>query len=123
MLKKVLVVEDSPLLRSMLHDSLKKSGYLVYEAANGRSGLSSAKEVRPDIILLDVIMPIMDGMQMYAELQKQEGGSLIPVIMLTTSEDDEVLSWIKEKGLEFIKKNNQAMEEIPIIIERILSQK
>ena len=100
-------------MRTMLHDALKKEGLIVYDAANGRNGLSSAKEVSPDLIVLDVIMPVMDGMAMYDELQKQDWGKQIPVIMLTTSEDEAVLAWIDERGLESIKKDDRALEELP----------
>lgn len=107
--KKVLVVEDSPLMRSMVCSVLKKNGYTAYESSSGIKALATAKDVSPDVILLDVRMPIMDGMMTYKELRSSEWGKHIPVIMLTSSDDEEVLAWIAAEGLENVKKDD-AME-------------
>lgn len=120
MLKKVLIVEDSQLLRAILHDTIKSAGFLVYEAANGRNGLSSVTEMTPDIILLDVIMPVMDGMAMYEELQKHEATKHIPVIMLSTSEDGSVIAWMNSHGLTHIKKDNDMSDNVIAHIREIL---
>lgn len=109
MSKKVLVIEDSSLMQGMVRSILKKNGFIAYESSNGSKALAVARDVSPDVILLDVRMPIMDGMTTYKELRSNEWGKHIPVIMLTSTDDQEVLAWIAAEGLENIKKD-ESME-------------
>lgn len=109
MSKKVLVIEDSSLMQGMVRSILKKNGFIAYESSNGSKALAVARDVSPDVILLDVRMPIMDGMTTYKELRSSEWGKHIPVIMLTSTDDQEVLAWIAAEGLENIKKD-ESME-------------
>lgn len=77
----VLVVEDDAAIRRGLSDALRFSNYTVFEAADGRDGLDMALSIDCDIILLDIMMPRMDGLEMLAELRKAR--SNVPVIFLT----------------------------------------
>jgi two-component system chemotaxis response regulator CheY len=90
MKKKILLVEDSRLLRAVVQDALEGAGFEVYEAENGMLGLETAKHIHPDLIMLDVMMPVMDGLAMYQSLRKDEWGKSIPVIMLTGAEEERV---------------------------------
>ncbi len=80
---KILVVDDEPNIVQTLQDRLEINGYEVLTAGNGKEGLKKALRKKPDVILLDVIMPIMDGHEMLEELRKQSGGNFSSVIMLT----------------------------------------
>ncbi|MHC5083091.1 MAG: response regulator transcription factor, partial [Planctomycetota bacterium] len=80
---KVLVVDDEPNIVQTLKDRLEMNEYVVVTACNGDEGLQAAEEEAPDLILLDVIMPIMDGHEMLEKLRDQEWGTDISVIMLT----------------------------------------
>lgn len=120
MKKKILIVEDSRLLQTILRTALMKAGFSVFEADNGRLGLSAIKETSPDLVLLDVIMPVMNGMEMYDEMQKEERSKHVPVIMLTSSEDTEVQKWITDRQLESIKKDSTVMDELPTLINKSL---
>ncbi len=120
MLKKVLIVEDSALLRAMLRSAIKDAGYLPYEAHDGRYGLMSAREVHPDLILLDLLMPVMDGKTMYEELRKEEWGRAIPVVLLTSSEAEDAIAWMAERGLASIKKGERMAEEIVAMLRERL---
>lgn len=82
----VLVVDDDPVVRDLLQRTLNKS-YAVITAANGRDGLRLAREVRPRVIILDVLMPSMDGWTVLAEVKANPDLSGIPVIMLTMTDD------------------------------------
>ena len=79
--RRILVVDDEDNLRTMLVAALRHSGYEVDEAGDGAAGLKAARELRPDLILLDVMMPRLDGFAMCRRLR--EAGDRTPVIFLT----------------------------------------
>jgi len=84
--RQVLVVEDDPDTRRWLCRALKGEGWQVREADNGRVALERVAEARPDLILLDLMMPEMDGFEFLAELRKNEALRRLPVIVLTAAE-------------------------------------
>lgn len=87
--KVLLVVEDSLSLRNVLRDTLKEEGFNILEAGDGENGLKIATKEHPDLILLDILMPKIDGMTMMAELRKSdEWGKSVPVILLTNVSPD-----------------------------------
>lgn len=110
--KKILIVEDSKLLRSVVQAALMNAGFEVYESENGRDGLEFAKQLHPDLIMLDVVMPIMDGMTMFQLLRQDEWGKTVPVVMLTGTEEERIISWISSEDLDFFKKENWMMDEV-----------
>ncbi len=73
-MKKILVVEDELAYLKLLNSQLTERGYQVIEAINGKIGLEQAKSENPDLILLDIRMPVMDGMAMLDLLRKEEVG-------------------------------------------------
>ncbi|MCB9076821.1 MAG: ammonium transporter [Anaerolineaceae bacterium] len=79
----VLVVEDDDTTREMVRRTLEKEKWLVYEAENGRIGLEQLADHQPELILLDLMMPEMDGFQFIAELRRHPDWQLIPVIVIT----------------------------------------
>ena len=85
----ILIVEDEKPLIHALHDKLQREGFEILQAQNGKDGLALALEKHPDLILLDIIMPIMDGVTMLRELRKDEWGKFARVIMLTNLTDAE----------------------------------
>lgn len=80
---KVLIVDDEPDFVELLQLRLESEGYEVITAAEGKEGLEKAREVNPDVILLDVMMPKMDGYQVCRFLKFDEAYHNIPIIMLT----------------------------------------
>jgi len=80
---RVLIVEDEPVMREMLHRLLQKEGWQTLEAENGREGLEKLAQTPPDLILLDLMMPEMDGFQFILELRRQTQFSHIPVVVIT----------------------------------------
>jgi signal transduction histidine kinase/CheY-like chemotaxis protein len=80
---KILLVEDDPVQRERARAWLEPQQWIVTEAANGREALRSIREERPDLILLDLMMPEMDGFQLVAALQQESGWRDIPVIVIT----------------------------------------
>jgi len=83
--RKLLIVDDNTMIRDLLVDSFGED-YEVHEAINGEEGLQAAERIRPDIILLDVNMPDMSGIQALRKLAHSSTTSKIPVIILTSSE-------------------------------------
>ena len=81
--KKILVVEDEPVNQQLIQETLINSGFDVTLAANGQEGLDQVYLEHPDLVICDVLMPIMDGYSFYKELRKDELYSQIPVIILT----------------------------------------
>jgi CheY-like chemotaxis protein len=82
----VLVVEDDPSTRDLLRRQLEADGWSVTEAENGRAGLAAVERAIPSLILLDLMMPVMDGCQFAAELRKRETWRGIPVIVITAKD-------------------------------------
>ncbi len=84
-MKKIIIVEDEEILRNLLHKKLTVEGYQVDVAEDGEEGLSKIKADRPDLILLDIIMPKMNGIEMLEEMVKDESLKDIPVIVVSNS--------------------------------------
>jgi CheY-like chemotaxis protein len=81
--KTILIVEDEPKNMTLTRDLLKISGYETVEAVDGRQGVEKAKSARPDLILMDIMMPKMDGYAACREIKADPATKNIPVIMLT----------------------------------------
>lgn len=88
-MKKILIVEDELAYLKLLNTQLSAKGHKVIEAMNGKEGLEKALSEHPDLILLDIRMPIMDGMEMLNQLRKDSWGKTAKVILLTNIEPDE----------------------------------
>lgn len=89
--KKILVVEDEPGIRLSVSDELESAGYEVFTAENGEKGLAAAEREKPDLIILDLMMPVLDGTEVCKKLRMR--GDRTPIIMLTVrdKEIDKVL--------------------------------
>ena len=85
-MKTILIIEDEPTLQKTLDLALTQEGYEVKSALDGEIGLKTAREVKPDLILLDLILPKLDGFEVLEELKKDDGTKGIPVIVLTNLE-------------------------------------
>lgn len=113
--KRVLVIEDEQLTRQALVDELKSSGFEALEAVNGEDGLQTALREHPDLILLDIVMPKMDGITVMSKLREDAWGKDVPIIMLTVLDsDDAILQKIVENKPSYylVKKNELHAEEI-----------
>jgi CheY-like chemotaxis protein len=85
--KTVLIIDDQPFFITMQETLLKKQGYRVLSASNGQEGLAKAKQHKPNLILLDIEMPGMDGFAVCQKLKQDESLKHIPVIVLTATQD------------------------------------
>jgi CheY-like chemotaxis protein len=111
--KKILVVDDDPNLRLVLVDKLNSFGFETTGAANGKDGLETAFKIRPDLILLDIMMPIMSGPEMLKHLRMDEWGKKVKVVMLTVLEDPDMIAQAIEDGsLAYLIKSDQGINDI-----------
>lgn len=115
--KTILVVEDEAPMQLVLRDILTVEGYTVLEAKNGIEGLELALSAHPDLILLDILMPKMDGLEMLKKLREDEWGKKAPVIVLTNlSDNEDVAKAVEEDVFEYFVKTDIKIAEV---IERI----
>lgn len=115
--KKILIVEDDRVLRRVISDNLKAENFIAVEAEDGAAGLEMAKKEHPDLILLDVVMPKMDGIAMLEKLREDEWGKNAHVVMLTNLSEAEKVAQAAERGVnDYLIK---ADWDIAGIIERV----
>lgn len=88
MSRKILVIDDSPTLRKLLRFYLKKKGYIVHEAHNGRVGLEFIAKKTFDLIILDMAMPVMGGAQVLERLKEMKAFK-IPILILSADKEEE----------------------------------
>lgn len=112
--KKILVVEDEPMVRRALVEKMADDTSLILMSAkNGKEGLEAALREHPDFILLDLIMPVMDGMEMLSLLREDEWGKNVKVMVLSNLADSEKIAEAKAKGVhEFMIKSNVDVAKI-----------
>ncbi|EGW53077.1 Response regulator receiver domain [endosymbiont of Ridgeia piscesae] len=94
----VLIVDDSPTEVHVLKKILEKHGYRTEVANDGQEGVAMAKRIRPSLILMDVVMPVLNGFQATRQLSKDQSTSAIPVIMVTTKDQETDKSWGMRQG-------------------------
>lgn len=100
-MKKILIIEDEAALREVLADTVKQGGFMAIEAADGEEGLSVALSEHPDLILLDILMPKIDGVTVLKKLREDKWGKSVPVIMLTNVDDDKHVEEIVKHGASY----------------------
>lgn len=112
--KTVLVVEDETALRNVLVDKLTQEGFTVIGAVNGEEGLKVALAKHPSLILLDIFMPIMDGITMLAKLRSADAwGKHVTVLVLTNSIDAQTISKVSGMGTtDFLIKSEWSLEAL-----------
>ncbi|NOY12801.1 MAG: response regulator [Deltaproteobacteria bacterium] len=101
----ILIVDDQEIVLAAAEAALKKEGYTVYKAENGAEGLKKAMQIKPHLIITDVLMPRMDGLEMFRALQANRGVAEIPVIALSAKASAEEEYRLLEMGFyDFVPK-------------------
>lgn len=119
---KVLIVEDDPLMSRMYQKIFTFEGYEVLMAGNGEEGLEKAKKEKPTIILLDVMMPKMNGLQMLEKLKLDPDSKSIPVIMLTNLAGEKDAETALSKGaVKYIVKSEYEPKQVVDMVKEILA--
>jgi diguanylate cyclase (GGDEF)-like protein/PAS domain S-box-containing protein len=97
----VLIIEDDRQVRRLAREVLEESGFVVEEACDGREGVVQFSRVRPDVVLLDVILPYMNGMTVCRVLREMPGGERVPVVMMTALGDSDAAREAFDAGATF----------------------
>lgn len=120
---KILIIEDESSLRNALRDKFTRDGFEVLEAKNGEEGLDVALREHPDLILLDIVMPKMDGMTMLTQLREDEWGKTARVITLTNLSDTEKVAEAIEHGsYEYLVKSDWKIEDVVATVRKKLGK-
>ena len=117
--KRILLVEDDRRLRRACEASLRQSGFTVISAADGVDGLRAAGEASPDLILLDVLLPRMSGLEVLREAKANPKTRDIPVLVISnSSRPEDVEELMKLGAIDYLVKSNLSLRELT---ERIVS--
>ena len=109
--KTILVVDDSPTERHVLSELLTQNGYQVITAENGEEGVEKAKSEQPDLILMDVVMPGLNGYQATRTLTRDETTKHIPIIVCTSKGQETDRIWgLRQGALDYIVKPVDAQD-------------
>ena len=109
--KRILVVDDSPTERHFMVELLTKHGFVVITAENGEDGIAKAKAEKPDLILMDVVMPGLNGFQATRTITREETTKTIPVILCTSKNQETDKIWgLRQGALDYLVKPVNADE-------------
>ena len=119
---KIAIIEDDAAISQMYRIKFETEGYSVETAENGKLGLSLIEEMKPDIVLLDLMMPEMNGDEMLQKLRATDWGKNIKVIVLTNMGESEVPATIKELNVcAFILKANMTPRQVAELVKEQLN--
>jgi len=101
---KVLLVDDDPTTRNLISHFLRKENFIVDKAAGGTEGLAKARSGKPDLLVLDVVVPGMNGFELLSLLKKDPETASIPVLILSSLDEEEAIVKGLEEGADYITK-------------------
>jgi DNA-binding response OmpR family regulator len=121
MSKKILIVEDDKFLRELISRKLQQQEFSVVEAVDGTEGLQKTKEEKPDLILLDLILPGLDGFEVLTRIKQDPHLSSIPVVILSNlGQKEEVERGLKLGAIDYLVKAHFTPSEIIEKVKGIL---
>jgi len=116
--RRILVVDDEPRVREMIEFRLRQYGFEVLQAGDGREALAVASKEQPDLVLLDVMMPELDGFQVCSRLKQHEATEHIPVVMLTAkAEAKDVTRAFNSGAVDYVVKPYD-----PVVLQQKIMQ-
>lgn len=122
-MKTILFIEDESVLQKTLGDFLTKEGYEMMSALDGEAGLALAQKKIPDLILLDLILPKVNGFEVLEKLKQDEKTKNIPIIITTNLEDMNSVQRAIESGADtYLVKANYSLKEVAEKIRKILEK-
>lgn len=120
---KIAIIEDDPAISQMYRIKFEAEGYTVETAENGVLGLKLAETMKPDIILLDLMMPQMSGKEMLTKLRATDWGKNIKVVILTNMGEQEAPEGIRDLGvIAFILKADMTPRQVAEIVKKHLGE-
>jgi CheY-like chemotaxis protein len=121
MAKKILLIEDEELLINLLQRKLTEAGYDIHLARNGEDGLKTMRQITPDLVLLDIIMPVKGGFEVLEEMSKDDNLKKIPVVIISNSGQPVELDRAKKLGAKdwLVKTEFDPIEVLDKVIKQI----
>jgi twitching motility two-component system response regulator PilH len=119
---KILIVDDSPTETYKLREILERHGHSVIEAANGADGVAVARAEMPDLVLMDVVMPGLNGFQATRQLTKGSDTAHIPIIIVTTKDQETDRVWGQRQGAKDYLTKPVDEEVLMRTVERMLAE-
>lgn len=122
--RKILIVEDDTALLTVLYDKFVAEGFNAIKAVNGKEGLKMSLKEHPDIVLLDILMPEMDGITMIRELRKDTWGKKATVILLTNVEPDTSIAkeMVESEPAYYFVKSDMEIEAVVKKVKELLNE-
>jgi two-component system alkaline phosphatase synthesis response regulator PhoP len=122
MAKKILIVDDTPAMVSLISDVLLQAGFEVVTAEDGKEGLAAVAKHGPDLLILDISMPVMSGLQVLRRLREESATGLLPVILLTGRDghSDVLEGWMG--GADRYLTKPCSMEELLEAVQQMLEE-
>ena len=119
--KKILLIEDEDMLRELITKRLTIGGYEIIQSTDGIGGLKAAQEQRPDLVLLDIVLPGIDGFEVLEKIKNDASLSRMPVVMLSNlSQKNDIEKALKLGAVDYFIKINFTSEEVLEKIKNIL---
>lgn len=123
-MKKILIIEDDSVLRDTLQKKLNLEGYNALTAEDGEIGLKKIKQASPDLVLLDILMPEKNGMEVLEQIKKDEKLKRIPVIMISNSGQSVEIKKVLELGaVDYLIKANFDPDEVVAKVRKVFGSK
>lgn len=120
---KIVCAEDDKLISASLVEGFKAAGFETIPAFDGEEAIAKIKESKPDVVLLDIMMPKLDGLGVVWELKANPETASLPVVMLTNLSDPETLSKILEAGItDYLLKSEQTIDEIVAKVKEVMER-
>jgi len=117
---RIMIVEDSPAIAEMVQDNLSEAGYDVIVANNGFEALRELEEFQPDLILTDIMMPKVDGLELCAAIQNRLETRDIPFILFSSSFDEQTVKRGKEIGARYFVAKPFEMKTLLDCVRKVL---
>jgi two-component system alkaline phosphatase synthesis response regulator PhoP len=117
--KKILIVEDEEALSTVLANKFIRKGFVVFKARDGVEGLKLAEKHAPDIILLDIVMPTMDGIAMIKKLRESQKGFHIPVMFLSNLEESAEVSQMRRNDPQLVDYLTKSHSPMDTVVEKV----
>ncbi len=118
---RILIVDDSPTEMYKLSGMLEKHGHQVLKAVNGADGVALAAQERPDAVLMDIVMPGMNGFQATRQLRKESATKDIPVIIVTTKDQETDKVWGARQGASDYLVKPVEEDDLIAVLDRVLT--
>ena len=120
--KLILIVDDEPMIRHLLNQLLRLDGYVVQEASDGEDAILKVKHKKPDLIVMDYMMPNLDGLSACRELRRQPDMDDVPIIMLSAITKPEIIEKSLNAGANrFLDKTGSIPDGLTNLIHQYLS--